>query len=58
MNMKKWLGSQRFDDDEELQSSVVEWLQSQAVEFYDRGIQKLVKRYDKCLNVGGNYVEK
>jgi hypothetical protein len=26
-----------------LQSSVVEWLQSQAVEFYDCGIQKLVK---------------
>jgi histone-lysine N-methyltransferase SETMAR len=43
MNMKKPLGSQRFDDDEELQSSVVEWLQSQAVEFYDCGIQKLVK---------------
>jgi hypothetical protein len=58
MNMKKWLGSQSFDDDEELQSSVVGWLQSQAVEFYDCGIQKLVKRYDKCLNVGGNYVEK
>jgi transposase len=57
-NMKKWLGSQRFDDDEELQSSVVEWLQSQEVEFYDCGIQKLVKRYDKCLNMGGNYVEK
>jgi hypothetical protein len=36
----------------------VAWLQSQAVEFYDCGIQKLVKRYDNCLNVGGNYVEK
>jgi hypothetical protein len=58
MNMKKWLGSQHFNDDEELQSSIVEWLQSQAVEFYDCGIQKLVKRYDKCLSVGGNYVEK
>jgi hypothetical protein len=22
------------------------------------GIQKLVPRYDKCLNNGGNYVEK
>jgi hypothetical protein len=26
--------------------------------FYDEGIQKLVSRYDKCLNNGGNYVEK
>jgi hypothetical protein len=25
--------------------------------FYE-GIQKLVPRYDKCLNNGGNYVEK
>jgi hypothetical protein len=25
--------------------------------FYEEGIQKLVSRYDKCLNSGGNYVE-
>ncbi|KAJ4433803.1 hypothetical protein ANN_16115 [Periplaneta americana] len=53
-----WLGSKRFDDDEELKTSVVSWLQSQAAEFYDCGISKLVRRYDKCLNVTGNYVEK
>jgi len=27
-------------------------------EVYDEGIQKLVKRCDRCLNVGGDYVEK
>ncbi|KAJ4439139.1 hypothetical protein ANN_15096 [Periplaneta americana] len=58
MHMKTWLGSKRLDDDEELKTSVVGWLQSQAAEFYDCGISKLVKRYDKCLNVTGNYVEK
>ncbi|KAJ4435500.1 hypothetical protein ANN_18116 [Periplaneta americana] len=58
MHMKTWLGSKRFDDDEELKTSVVDRLQSQAAEFYDCGISKLVKRYDKCLNVTGNYVEK
>jgi hypothetical protein len=26
--------------------------------FYDAGIQKLVSRYYKCLNNGGNHVEK
>jgi hypothetical protein len=26
--------------------------------FYKEGIQKLVPRYDKYLNNGGNYVEK
>jgi len=26
--------------------------------FYEEGIQKLVPWYDKCLNNGGEYVEK
>jgi len=30
----------------------------QAATFYEEGIQKLVPRYDKCLNYGGEYVEK
>ncbi|KAJ4446369.1 hypothetical protein ANN_13065 [Periplaneta americana] len=58
MHMKTWLGSKHFDDDEELKTSVVGWLQSQAAEFYNCGISKFVKRYDKCLNVTRNYVEK
>ena len=33
-------------------------LWSQAATFYEEGIQKLVPRYDKCLNNGRNYVEK
>jgi hypothetical protein len=33
------------------------WLSSQAVDFFDTGIQKLIPRYDKCLNFGGDDVE-
>jgi hypothetical protein len=33
-------------------------LWSQAATFYEDGIQKLVPGYDKCLNNGGNDVEK
>jgi hypothetical protein len=29
-----------------------------AASFYDAGTQKLVVRYDKCLDNGGNYVKK
>jgi len=29
-----------------------------AAAFYEEGIQKLVPRYNKCLNNGGKYVEK
>ena len=57
-NMKTWLTTQRFDDDAELQAGVNEWLKSQAAKFYDDGINKLVHRYDKCLNLNGDYVEK
>ena len=56
--MKKWLGSQRFDDDEELKNAVTGWLKALAGDFFAEGISKLVYRYDKCLNVHGNYVEK
>jgi hypothetical protein len=30
----------------------------QPAEFYNSGISKLVVRWDKCLNRGGDYVEK
>jgi hypothetical protein len=29
-----------------------------AAHFYEQGIQNLVSHYNKCLNVGGAYVEK
>ncbi|GBL79715.1 hypothetical protein AVEN_18241-1 [Araneus ventricosus] len=56
--MKTWLVTQRFDDDEELHAGVSAWLKSQATTFYDDGINKLVYRYDKCLNLYGYYVQK
>jgi hypothetical protein len=33
-------------------------LWSQAAKFYEEVTQNLVPRYNKCLNNGGNYVEK
>jgi len=42
----------------EVKEAVTTCFASQAASFYDEGIQKLVKRYDKCLNNGGNYVKK
>jgi hypothetical protein len=34
------------------------WFRAQPAEFYNSGISKLVVRWDKCLNRGGDYVEK
>jgi hypothetical protein len=58
LHLKKFLAGQRFNNDEDVKRAVQMWLSSQAATFYDEGIQKLVSRYDKCLNNGGNYVEK
>jgi hypothetical protein len=52
-----WLGSQRFNSNE-LMEGVKTWLSSQAADFFDAGIQKLLPRYEKCLNSGGDYIEK
>ena len=57
LHLKKFLGGKRFDDDD-LKDAVQKWLTSQAATFYEHGIQKLVPCYDKCLNNGGEYVEK
>jgi hypothetical protein len=56
--LKEFLGSRCFRSDEEVKDAVKEWLNGLVVEVYDKGIQNLITRYDKCLNVGGDYVEK
>jgi hypothetical protein len=56
--MKVWLANQRFKTNEELMDGVNNWLGTLAAPFCDEELQKLVRRYDKCLNLGGNYVEK
>jgi histone-lysine N-methyltransferase SETMAR len=55
--MKVWLATQRLHTNEELMDVVNNWLHNLAAPFFDEGLQKLVSRYDKCLNVDGNYVE-
>ena len=57
-HLKKFLGGKQFDDDDDLKYAVQKRLTSQADAFYEKGIQKLVPCYDKCLNNGGKYVEK
>ena len=54
----KEVPGRRCDDDDDLKDAVQKWLTSQAASFYKEGIQKLVPLYDKCLNNGGEYVEK
>jgi hypothetical protein len=56
--MKVWLATQHCHSNEEPTEGVKNWLHDFTAPFFDEGLQKLVSRYDKCLNVDGNYVEK
>ena len=58
LHLKKFMVGKRFDDDDDLKDAVEKWLTSQAAALYEEGIQKLVPRYGKCHNNGGEYVEK
>ncbi|KAG8225519.1 hypothetical protein J437_LFUL006058 [Ladona fulva] len=54
----KCLGGKQFANDEELKEAVTSWLSSLAVEEHNIGIEKLVPRFNKCLDNHGNYIEK
>ena len=58
LHMKRFLAGKQFHSDAEVKTTVNNWLQQQAVDFFDTGIQKLVTRYNKCLDSAGDYVEK
>jgi hypothetical protein len=52
------LGGKRFADDEEVETEMQKWLRQQSKDFYAAGFDALLQRWDKCINVGGGYVEK
>jgi hypothetical protein len=56
--LKNPLGGKRFTDNEEVETEVWKWLRQQSKDFYAAGFNALVKRWDKCINVGQGYVEK
>ena len=56
--LKKELGGQRFADEASLRVAVENYFRKMDASWYRVGIEKLVSRYDKCLNKYGDYVEK
>jgi hypothetical protein len=56
--LKQHLSGERFPDDDVVERAVCMWFRQQPQEFYATGYQGLVKRWDKCLNLCGDYIEK
>jgi hypothetical protein len=52
--LKRTLEERRFTTNEDIEATV----RTQDSNFYQQGLFKLVKRWDKWINVGGDYVEK
>jgi len=46
------------NNDDEVQEEVMAWFRGQAADFYGSGIQKLVPRLNKCLDIASDCVEK
>ncbi|XP_023721511.1 histone-lysine N-methyltransferase SETMAR-like [Cryptotermes secundus] len=56
--LKKFLAGQRFISEDDAKTAIRQWFHTQLAEFYNSCISKLEVRWDKCLNWGGDYVEK
>ena len=56
--LKKDLRGRKFDDDEEVKSAVMEHFADKDPEYFLKGIEMLVHRCEKCVEVKGDYIEK
>jgi hypothetical protein len=49
------LAGKSFADDKEVEMEVWKWLRQQSKHFCAAGFDAVVKRWDKCINVGGGH---
>jgi hypothetical protein len=56
--MKGALTGRRFSSDEEVTGAVQNWFKTQQKNSFSDGIKKLVKCWNRCVEVEGDYVEK
>lgn len=56
--LKQHLAGQRFDDDDDLTEEVTNWLKTLDEKFLRRGMYSLLHRWQKCIDLHGDYVEK
>ena len=56
--LEEFFGGQHFSTDDEEKQAALEWFNRTDTSFYAEAFQALVKRWDKCINVAREYVEK
>jgi hypothetical protein len=58
MTCREIVQETNFSTDDEVKQAVLGWFSHTDKSFYAETFQALVKRWDKCINVPGEYVEK
>jgi hypothetical protein len=56
--LNKDLKHQNLNSDEEAKAAVHQWFPEKEKDLFKNGIEKLVECWQKCIEVGGDYVEK
>jgi len=56
--LKKHLGGTHFQNEEEVMNAVTEYFDGKCAAYFRDGIFKLLHRWEKCINLNGDYVEK
>lgn len=56
--LKEFIRGTKFEDDDAVMAAVKEFFESRDNDFFLEGIRKLEKRYSKCVELEGDYVEK
>ena len=57
-HLKKFLRGGHFRDNEDLQGATEAWLGGQDKEFFKAGLVSLQDKWNKCIEVKGDYIEK
>ncbi|GFN78463.1 histone-lysine N-methyltransferase SETMAR [Plakobranchus ocellatus] len=56
--LKRYLGGMAFETEDDLISELRNWFDNLDVDFFRVGINSLLSRWQKCIDLHGDYVEK
>ncbi|GFN98134.1 histone-lysine N-methyltransferase SETMAR [Plakobranchus ocellatus] len=56
--LKRHLGGMAFETEDDLISELRNWFHNLDVDFFRVGINSLLSRWQKCIDLHGDYVEK
>ena len=56
--LKESMRGIHFQTNEKVKAAVSKWPRTQSTEFYAKGIDNLISRWNKCVETAGDYVEK